>query len=110
MNLTQAFIRLKLQGFVPNRDLLLVFSGDEETTQATTNMLVSEYRDLIDAEFALNSDSGGGSLSGTGAPWHIISRRQKRPMPRLKLPPPIQVVILQSQDRIMPSTNWQTLY
>ncbi len=68
MNLTQAFIRLKLQGFVPNRDLLLVFSGDEETTQATTNMLVSEYRDLIDAEFALNSDSGGGSLSGTGAP------------------------------------------
>jgi acetylornithine deacetylase/succinyl-diaminopimelate desuccinylase-like protein len=68
MNLTQSFIRLKLQGFVPNRDLLLVFSGDEETTQATTNMLINDYPDLIDAEFALNSDSGGGSLDATGIP------------------------------------------
>ncbi|NNE37738.1 MAG: M20/M25/M40 family metallo-hydrolase [Gammaproteobacteria bacterium] len=68
MNLTQSFIRLKRQGFVPNRDLLLVFSGDEETTQATTNMLVNDYRDLIDAEFAINSDSGGGSLDETGMP------------------------------------------
>jgi carboxypeptidase PM20D1 len=68
MNLTQTFIRLKLQGFVPNRDLLLVFSGDEETTQASTRMLVNDYRDLIDAEFALNSDSGGGSLDAAGMP------------------------------------------
>ena len=68
MNLTQSFIRLKLQGFVPNRDLLLVFSGDEETTQATTRMMVNDRKDLIDAEFALNSDSGGGSLDQSGTP------------------------------------------
>lgn len=68
MNLTQSFIRLKIQGYVPNRDLLLVFSGDEETTQASTRMLVNEHKDLIDAEFALNSDSGGGSLDQSGTP------------------------------------------
>ncbi len=66
MNLTQSFMRLKSDGFVPNRDLLLVFSGDEETSQGTTNMLVTDYYDLIDAEFALNSDSGGGSLADDG--------------------------------------------
>jgi acetylornithine deacetylase/succinyl-diaminopimelate desuccinylase-like protein len=66
MNLTQSFMRLKLSGFVPTRDLVLVFSGDEETSQGTTNMLVTKYRDLTDAEFALNSDSGGGSLSPDG--------------------------------------------
>jgi carboxypeptidase PM20D1 len=68
MNLTQTFIRLKEQGFVPTRDLVLVFSGDEETSQATTRMLVNERPDLIDAEFALNSDSGGGNLSDDGKP------------------------------------------
>jgi acetylornithine deacetylase/succinyl-diaminopimelate desuccinylase-like protein len=66
MNLTQSFMRLKSSGFIPSRDLILVFSGDEETSQDTTNMLVTDFRDLIDAEFALNSDSGGGSLAADG--------------------------------------------
>jgi acetylornithine deacetylase/succinyl-diaminopimelate desuccinylase-like protein len=68
MNLVQTFIRLKQEDFIPRRDLILVFSGDEETTQGTTSLLVNERLDLIDAEFALNSDSGGGSLADDGTP------------------------------------------
>ena len=68
MNLVQTFIRLKQEGFTPTRDLILAFSGDEETTQGTTSLLVNERLDLIDAEFALNSDSGGGSLAEDGTP------------------------------------------
>jgi len=56
--ITEAFLRLKAEGFVPRRDLILVFSGDEETTQQTAADLAKNHRDLIDAEFALNSDSG----------------------------------------------------
>lgn len=66
MNLTQTFIRLKQEGFTPTRDLVLAFSGDEETEMATTKMLAYDRKDLTDAEFALNSDAGGGSLADDG--------------------------------------------
>ncbi len=64
--LTSTFIRLKKTGFVPNRDLILVFSGDEESTMVTTRFLASERPDLATAAFALNSDGGGGSLTREG--------------------------------------------
>jgi acetylornithine deacetylase/succinyl-diaminopimelate desuccinylase-like protein len=60
--ITTAFLRLKREGFVPGRDLVIAFSGDEETEQATTRALVTEHRALVDAEFALNGDGGDGVL------------------------------------------------
>ena len=64
--LTSTFIRLKKEGFVPTRDLILVFSGDEESGMRTTRMLAYERPDLAEAEFALNSDAGGGDLDPAG--------------------------------------------
>ncbi len=60
--LTATFLRLKAAHFVPSRDLVIVFTGDEETAQATTRDLVENHRDLVDAEFALNGDGGGGTF------------------------------------------------
>lgn len=60
--LVALFQRLKAENFVPDRDLVLVLSGDEETTGATTRKLIEEHRDWVDAEYALNSDAGGGRL------------------------------------------------
>ena len=56
------FIRLKRAGFRPTRDLILVLTGDEETAGSCIAWLVTKHRDLIDAEFALNTDAGGGVL------------------------------------------------
>jgi len=67
--LTATFIRLRQEGFKPDRDLIIYFSGDEETAQDTTVATVRDHRDLVDAEFALNSDAGGGVLDDdTGRP------------------------------------------
>lgn len=60
--ITTTFLRLKREGFVPTRDLIIAFTGDEETDQATTRDLVENHRDLVDAEFALNGDGGGGTF------------------------------------------------
>lgn len=67
-SLTATFLRLKAEGFRPNRDLVIVFSGDEETQMATAQDLATHHRDLIDADFALNSDGGGGTLGEDGHP------------------------------------------
>lgn len=56
------FIRLRRSGFKPRRDLILVLTGDEETAGSCMTWLVTKHRALIDAEFALNTDAGGGVL------------------------------------------------
>jgi len=67
--LTTLFLRLKAEKFVPKRDLIIYFSGDEETSMATTVAVANKHRHLIDAEYALNSDGGGGTLDDeTGKP------------------------------------------
>lgn len=52
------FIRLREEGFQPDRDLIIALTADEETTGDNIKWLLDEKRALVDAEFALNTDGG----------------------------------------------------
>jgi acetylornithine deacetylase/succinyl-diaminopimelate desuccinylase-like protein len=77
--ITTTFLRLKREGFVPTRDLIIAFTGDEETDQATTRDLVENHRPLVDAEFALNGDGGGGVFAEdtTQASFYYLQGAEK---------------------------------
>ena len=70
----QAFIRLKREGFVPNRDLVLVFSGDEEVDGVSARALAQR---LKGAAYALNSDAGGGSRGEDGSLSYAVQVGEK---------------------------------
>ena len=60
--LTSTFLRLRKEGFVPTRDLIIAFTGDEESAMETIQTLTAEHMDLISADFAFVADSGLGRL------------------------------------------------
>jgi acetylornithine deacetylase/succinyl-diaminopimelate desuccinylase-like protein len=77
--ITATFLRLRQEKFVPQRDLIIVFTGDEETAMLTAQDLLQHHRELIDAEFCLSGDEGQGVLDEmTGQPlFYQVSGAQK---------------------------------
>jgi acetylornithine deacetylase/succinyl-diaminopimelate desuccinylase-like protein len=56
-------IRLKSEGFEPNRDIIVALTEHEEGGNANgVKWLLANRRDLIDAEFAINLEGGGGDI------------------------------------------------
>src|SRR5277367_6698929 len=55
-----AFIRMKQEGYKPDRDIILALTADEEGGKSNgVDWLLKNHRDLIDAEYVLNHDGGG---------------------------------------------------
>lgn len=58
-------IRYKQEGFIPDRDVIVALTTDEETGNFNGVMwLVENHRDLIDADVALNEGGGGKMRNG----------------------------------------------
>ena len=58
-------IRLKAEGFRPERDLILALTADEEGGDFNgVDWLVKNHRQLIDADFAINEGGGGSMRNG----------------------------------------------
>lgn len=61
--LVAAFIRLRQENWTPDRDLILALTADEEGGPDNgIAWLLANRRDLIDAEYCINVDSGGPEL------------------------------------------------
>jgi len=53
-------IRLKQEGYRPDRDIILALTADEEGGSFNgVDWLLKNHRDLVTAEFVLNADAGG---------------------------------------------------
>ena len=66
--MSATLIRMKKEGYVPSRDIILAMTADEEGgTSNGVDWLLRNHRELIDAEFVLNHD-GGGVLTDHGKP------------------------------------------
>jgi acetylornithine deacetylase/succinyl-diaminopimelate desuccinylase-like protein len=67
---TIALFELKATGFEPERDIVVFYTGDEETAGEGALLGATKWRDSLDVEFGLNSDAGGGARAPDG---HFIA-------------------------------------
>ncbi|MEQ9452042.1 MAG: M20/M25/M40 family metallo-hydrolase [Pseudomonadales bacterium] len=59
------FIKLKAEGYRPNRDIIIALTADEEGGPVNgVQHLLAEHRELVDAEFVINEGGGGGLFDG----------------------------------------------
>jgi acetylornithine deacetylase/succinyl-diaminopimelate desuccinylase-like protein len=63
-----ALMKLRQSGFRPDRDIVLLFTGDEETEGKGAELGATEWRRWTEAEFVLNADAGGGGFTRDGKP------------------------------------------
>jgi acetylornithine deacetylase/succinyl-diaminopimelate desuccinylase-like protein len=58
-------IRMKREGYQPNRDIIMALTADEEGgTHNGVRFLLAEHRELVDAAFVLNEGGGGAIQNG----------------------------------------------
>src|SRR5216683_969620 len=63
--LMATLIRMKQEGYKPDRDIILALTADEEGGNFNgVDWLVKNHKDLIDAEFAINEGGGGNMRKG----------------------------------------------
>src|ERR1041384_7613675 len=73
---TTALLQLRASGFRPTRDIVVLFTGDEETSGNGARLGATEWKNWTDAEFALNSDGGGGGFAPDGRPLGFALRSE----------------------------------
>ena len=67
--ITQAMINLRKAGFKPKRDIVVLFTGDEETNGIGALNGATQWLDLLGhPEFGLNADGGGIGFNTDGSP------------------------------------------
>lgn len=71
-------IKFKQEGFVPDRDIILALTADEEGGKSNgVDWLIKNHRDLIDAEFVLNHDGGEVTMENGKAVALVVDATEK---------------------------------
>jgi acetylornithine deacetylase/succinyl-diaminopimelate desuccinylase-like protein len=71
-------IRMKREGYVPDRDVILALTADEEGGKSNgVDWLLKNHRDLVDAEFVLNHDGGEVQMDHGKALAFVVDATEK---------------------------------
>ncbi len=70
--ITQAIFDLRTAGFKPTRDIVVFFSGDEETNGIGADKGATEWKQYLDVEYGLNADGIGGGFFPDGRPVSFL--------------------------------------
>lgn len=75
---TANFIRMRREGFVPDRDIIVALTAGEEVGPPNgVTFLLEEHRDLIDAAYALNEGGGGMERDGRKISHNVQGAEKK---------------------------------
>ena len=66
VGITAALLRLRAEGFQPDREIIVLFTGDEETEGRGAERAANEWLANANIEYALNGDAGGGGYLANG--------------------------------------------
>jgi len=77
--LVESLLRLRREHFVPERDLIVALTADEEAGGDANGpaFLLKEHRELIDAELAINLDGGGGAYKDGERLYYALGTAEK---------------------------------
>jgi acetylornithine deacetylase/succinyl-diaminopimelate desuccinylase-like protein len=77
--LVESLIRLRREKFVPDHDVIVAFTADEEAGGDANGpaFLLKEHRDLIDAALAVNLDGGGGNTKNGERQFYELGTSEK---------------------------------
>src|ERR1700676_1693867 len=77
--LVESLIRLKREKFIPDRDVIVAFTADEEAGGDANGpaFLLREHRNLIGASLVVNLDGGGGSTKNGERQFFEVGTSEK---------------------------------
>ena len=77
--LVESLIRLKRERFIPDRDVIIAFTADEEAGGDANGpaFLLKEHRDLIDAALVINLDGVGGNTKNGERQFFNVGTSEK---------------------------------
>ncbi len=78
VGITQAIFDLRAAGFKPTRDIVVFFTGDEETNGIGADKGATEWKKDIDVEYGLNADGGGGGFFPDGRPVGFLMQTAEK--------------------------------
>ena len=78
VGITQALIDLKASGFKLTRDIIVFFTGDEETNGVGADKGATEWKDKLNVEYGLNADGGGGGFFADGRPAGFLMQTAEK--------------------------------